>query len=172
MSSKLTNEDECPPPLPKKLKTTGANSFNDSNGDTEDPNGFLFDEDLTIEKVRTLQNKFCKERDWDQYHSPRNLLLAMVGEVGELSELFQWRGECQVGVPGWTAKDKEHLEQELADVFIYLVRLSEQCHVNLPKAVLSKIAHNSKKYPAEKVRGSSKKYSDYPQGTKLATPDD
>ena len=61
----------------------------------------------------------------------------------------------------WSEKDKKHLEQELSDVLIYLIRLSEKCHVDLPKAALEKIAINSKKYPAEKVRSCSKKYNEY-----------
>lgn len=61
----------------------------------------------------------------------------------------------------WSEKDKKHLEQELSDVLIYLVRLSEKCHIDLPKAAIEKIALNGKKYPAEKVQGSSKKYTEY-----------
>lgn len=131
-----------------------------------------FDPSITLEQIRAAQHKFIDDRDWHRYHTPRNLLLAMVGEVGELSELFQWRGEVKVGLPGWSADDKLHLRQELADVFLYLLRLSEQCGVDLPVAVMEKIALNSKKYPADVVRGSSRKYSDYPEGTKLAKPHD
>lgn len=131
-----------------------------------------FSPSVTLEQIRSAQFKFVDERDWHKYHTPRNLLLAMVGEVGELSELFQWRGEVGVGLPRWSNEDKRHLRHELADVFLYLVRLSEQCGVDLPEAVLEKIALNEKKYPAEVVRGSNKKYSDFPDGTKLATPRD
>jgi len=132
--------------------------------------GTLFNPIVTLEQVRALQHKFIDDRDWHQFHTPRNLLLAMVGEVGELSELFQWRGEVGVGLPGWTDVDKRHLRHELADVFLYLVRLSEQCGVDLPLAALNKIKLNEQKYPADQVKGSSKKYSDYPEGTKLAVP--
>jgi len=129
-----------------------------------------FSPSITLEQIRAVQHKFIDDRDWHRYHTPRNLLLAMVGEVGELSELFQWRGEVGVGLPGWSDDDKRHLRHELADVFLYLVRLSEQCAVDLPNAVLEKIALNEQKYPAELVRGQSKKYSEYPDGTKLAKP--
>lgn len=131
-----------------------------------------FSPSITLEQIRATQHKFIDDRDWHRYHTPRNLLLAMVGEVGELSELFQWRGEVGVGLPGWSDDDRRHLRHELADVFLYLVRLSEQCSVDLPNAVLEKIALNERKYPAELVRGSSKKYSEYPDGTKLAKPQD
>jgi len=129
-----------------------------------------FDPSISLEHIRATQHKFIDDRDWHRYHTPRNLLLAMVGEVGELSELFQWRGEVGVLLPDWSPDDKKNLRHELADVFLYLVRLSEQCGVDLPKAVLEKIALNEKKYPAEMVRGSSKKYFEYKQGTKLASP--
>lgn len=122
---------------------------------------FKFSEGPSLDQLRVMQNQFCKERNWDQFHQPRNLLLAMVGEVGEVAELFQWKGEVKEGLPDWSEKDKKHLAQELSDVLIYLVRLSEKCHIDLPKAAIEKIALNSKKYPAEKVQGSSKKYNEY-----------
>lgn len=110
-----------------------------------------FSSSLSLEEIRQIQSKFASERDWDQYHSPRNLLLAMVGEVGELSELFQWRGEVSKGLPGWPEAEREHLGQELSDVLIYLVRLAEQCHVDLPAAVLDKFKLNAQKYPPGKA---------------------
>ena len=66
-----------------------------------------------------------------------------------------------IAFPDWSLKDKHHLAQELSDVLIYLVRLAEKCHVDLPKEVVAKIALNSKKYPADLVKGSSKKYTEY-----------
>lgn len=112
-------------------------------------------------KSRILTNEFANERNWNKYHTPRNLLLAMIGEVGELSELFQWRGEVMEGLPDWSEKEKEHLGEELSDVLIYLLRLSEKCKIDLPAAVLKKISKNKEKYPPFKVWGSSKKYTEY-----------
>ncbi|EDO30025.1 predicted protein, partial [Nematostella vectensis] len=114
---------------------------------------------------RQKQNKFASEREWDQFHSPRNLLLAMVGEVGEVAELFQWKGEVKDGLEDWSEKERTHLGQELSDVLIYLVRLAEKCHVDLPSVVVQKIALNEKKYPVELVKGSSKKYTEYASKT-------
>lgn len=122
---------------------------------------FRFSEEPSLEKIRQMQSEFAKERDWDQFHQPRNLVLAMVGEVGEVAELFQWKGEVQEGLPDWTPREKHHLAQELSDVLVYLVRLAEKCHVDLPREVVAKIAVNSKKYPAHLVKGSSKKYTEY-----------
>lgn len=122
---------------------------------------FTFSPEPTIEDIRRMQAEFTDERDWNQFHQPRNLLLAMVGEVGEVSELFQWRGEVAEGLPDWTESEREQLAQELSDVMIYLVELAEKCHVDLPQAVLRKMALNRLKYPASKVHGSAKKYTEY-----------
>lgn len=127
----------------------------------EESSNFEFSKEPSLEKIRQMQSEFAKERDWDQFHQPRNLLLAMVGEVGEVAELFQWKGEVREGLPDWSPKEKHHLAQELSDVLVYLVRLAEKCHVDLPKEVVAKIALNSKKYPAHLVKGSSKKYTEY-----------
>lgn len=122
---------------------------------------YTFSAEPTLEDIRRMQAEFTDERDWNQFHQPRNLLLAMVGEVGEVSELFQWRGEVAEGLPDWTESEREHLAQELSDVLIYLVELAEKCHVDLPQAVLRKMALNQQKYPANKVHGSAKKYTEY-----------
>ncbi|XP_068445204.1 glutamyl-tRNA(Gln) amidotransferase subunit B, mitochondrial [Clinocottus analis] len=131
------------------------------NGGTSEPERFTFSPEPTMEDIRRMQAEFTDERDWNQFHQPRNLLLAMVGEVGEVSELFQWRGEVAEGLPGWTESEREQLAQELSDVMIYLVELAEKCRVDLPTAVLRKMALNRLKYPASKVHGSAKKYTEY-----------
>lgn len=128
------------------------------HGQQDPAERFHFTPEPSLEDIRRLQGEFSDERDWNQYHQPRNLLLALVGEVGEVSELFQWRGEVAEGLPGWTEAEREHLGQELSDVLIYLVELAEKCHVDLPQAVLRKMALNRLKYPVSKVHGSAKKY--------------
>ncbi|KAL5214011.1 hypothetical protein ABZP36_003163 [Zizania latifolia] len=114
---------------------------------------------VTLEALRRRMADFARERDWEQFHSPRNLLLALVGEVGELSEIFQWKGEVPKGLPGWGEREVEHLGEELADVLLYLVRLSDMCSVDLGKAALRKIELNARKYPVGQCKGSSKKHS-------------
>ncbi|XP_069545352.1 glutamyl-tRNA(Gln) amidotransferase subunit B, mitochondrial [Brachyistius frenatus] len=131
------------------------------NGGRARPQKFTFSPEPSVEDIRRLQAEFTDERDWNQFHQPRNLLLAMVGEVGEVAELFQWRGEVAEGLPDWTESEREQLSQELSDVFIYLVELAEKCRVDLPQAVLRKMALNRMKYPASKVHGSAKKYTEY-----------
>ncbi|KAK4766067.1 hypothetical protein SAY87_007709 [Trapa incisa] len=117
-------------------------------------------EGITLEELKRRMADFAKERDWDQFHSPRNLLLAMVGEVGELSEIFQWKGEVPRGLPGWKEEEKQHLQEELSDVLLYLVRLSDVCGVDLGKAAMRKIEHNAIKYPIKLFKGSSRKYTE------------
>ncbi|XP_072950579.1 uncharacterized protein [Typha angustifolia] len=118
-------------------------------------------ENVTLDDLKKKMADFAKERDWEQFHSPRNLLLALVGEVGELSEIFQWKGEVPRGLPGWEEEEKEHLGEELSDVLLYLVRLSDICGVDLGKAVLRKMELNAQKYPVHKCKGSSRKHTHY-----------
>ncbi|PON65972.1 NTP Pyrophosphohydrolase MazG-related [Trema orientale] len=114
--------------------------------------GVSEDESVTLVLLKKKMAEFAKERDWDQFHSPRNLLLALVGEVGELSEIFQWKGEVPKGLPDWKDEEKEHLGEELSDVLLYLVRLSDICGIDLGRAALRKVGLNAIKYPASKIQ--------------------
>ncbi|KAK4432978.1 dCTP pyrophosphatase 1 [Sesamum alatum] len=100
--------------------------------------------DVSLQELRDRLAEFARVRGWDQYHSPRNLLLALVGEVGELSEIFQWKGEVEKGLPNWSRDDKEHLEEELSDVLLYLVQLAHVCGSLILAAALTKIFKNAK----------------------------
>lgn len=115
---------------------------------------------VTLEDLRARMAAFVHEREWHRFHQPRNVLLALVGEVGELAEIFQWRGEVPVGLgPSWAAADTTHLGEELSDVLLYLLRLADLCSIDLPAATLRKIEKNAAKYPAHLARGSSDKVS-------------
>ena len=83
--------------------------------------------------------------------------------MGELCEIFQWRGDagCGPGLPGWTDADKTHLGEEMADVLLYLVRMADRCGVDLGAAAEAKLEKNARKYPADRARGSSAKYTAY-----------
>ena len=102
---------------------------------------------------------FAAERDWDQFHSPKNLAMALVAEAGELAAEFQWLTEAQSQTPD--APHRARIEAECADVLNYLLRLSDKLGIDLIAAAHAKIDANARRYPAEKVRGSSKKYSEY-----------
>ncbi|KAK4732588.1 hypothetical protein R3W88_025576 [Solanum pinnatisectum] len=108
--------------------------------------------DISLKDLSKQLEEFAKVRNWEKYHSPRNLLLAMVGEVGELSEIFQWRGEVDKGLPNWEESDKEHLGEELSDVLLYLIRLADICGIDLGDAAAKKILKNSIKYPEPKIK--------------------
>ncbi|CAL9126160.1 unnamed protein product [Musa textilis] len=123
--------------------------------------GMAGEEGVTLESLRKKMADFARERDWDQFHSPRNLLLALVGEVGELSEIFQWKGEVPKGLLDWKEDEKEHLGEELSDVLLYLVRLSDICGVDLGRAALRKLELNALKYPVHLCKGSSRKHTHY-----------
>ena len=109
--------------------------------------------------LRDKLREFAEARDWDQFHSPKNLSMALMVEVAELMEHFQWLTEEQSG--NLHATKKAVVAEELADILLYLVRLSDKLEVDLPEAALHKLEKNAVKYPAERVRGSSKKYSEY-----------
>lgn len=78
-----------------------------------------------------------------------------MGEVGELSEIFQWKGEVAKGLPNWSSDDKEHLEEELSDVLLYLVHLADVCGLDLGQAALTKIVKNAQKYPVTSTNHTS-----------------
>ncbi len=101
---------------------------------------------------------FAAERDWDQYHSPKNLAMALTGEVGELSEIFQWLTEEASKSVATNPDTATAVREELADVTLYLVRLASVLGVDLNEAVTQKLQKNAGKYPVDKAHGSHKKY--------------
>ena len=112
-----------------------------------------------LDKLRSRLDAFARDRDWEQFHSPKNLSMALSVEVAEIAEHFQWLTEQQSRDLG--AAKRAEVEQELADVLIYLVRLADQLGIDLLEAAQRKLAVNEARYPADKVRGSSRKYSEY-----------
>ena len=115
---------------------------------------------VDVAGLQEALGRFARERDWERFHSPKNLAMALAGEVGELVELFQWLTEDashQVACEGATAR---RVRDELADVLVYLVRLAAVLEVDLDEAVRSKLATNALKYPADRARGNAKKYLD------------
>ena len=115
-----------------------------------------------LNQLQAYLRQFAKDRDWDQFHSPKNLSMALSVEVSELLENFQWLTEEQ----SYTLDQQQRsaVADEIADVQIYLARLADKLDINIGKAIEQKIVKNEAKYPAEKVKGSSKKYTEYEQG--------
>lgn len=109
----------------------------------------------TIEDLKTALRRFADERDWEQFHSPKNLAMALGVEVAELAEHFQWM--TQQESLHLTDDKKEAVRHELADILIYLVRLADRLEIDLLAAAESKMIINDKKYPAESCRGCSER---------------
>ena len=108
--------------------------------------------------LRDVLRAFAAERDWDQFHSPRNLAAALAVEAAELLEPFQWLTDEQSRE--LSPESRAAVEQEMADVLLYLVRLADKLEVDLEQAARAKIALNAQKYPVEKARGSNRKYDE------------
>ena len=112
-----------------------------------------------LEQLRERLARFASDRDWDQFHSPKNLSMALIVEASELVEYFQWLTEQQS--KNLPVEKHQAIEEEIADIFIYLIRISDKLDIDLIKAANKKIEKNKLKYPAEQVKGSSKKYTEY-----------
>lgn len=113
-----------------------------------------------LEQIRQALRAFTAERDWQRFHSPKNLAMALSGEAGELLALFQWLTEEESRQPPATLR--AHVADEIADVQMYLVALADQLGVDIAAAVQAKMARNALKYPADRFRGSARKYDDPP----------
>lgn len=110
--------------------------------------------------IETIKNKladFAAQRDWQQFHSPKNLAMALTVEAAELLELFQWLSEEQSS--NLDDADRRRAREELADIQIYLIRLADRLGVDLEQAVQDKLRINEEKYPVELARGNATKYN-------------
>ena len=113
----------------------------------------------SLNELRARVNAFVAERDWEQFHTPKNLAMAMIVEAAELVEQFQWDTPQQSGQ--LDAAKLEAVSHELADTFVYLLRIAEVLEIDLIAATHEKIKLNALKYPVEKARGSNAKYTSY-----------
>lgn len=102
---------------------------------------------------------FAAARDWDRFHSPKNLAMALTGEAGELAAEFQWLTEAESMDPD--PERRQRIQEEVADVFLYLLRLADRLDLDLLQAAHQKIDLNTQRYPAHQVRGSARKYTEY-----------
>ncbi|ERV36620.1 nucleotide pyrophosphohydrolase [Pseudomonas aeruginosa] len=116
---------------------------------------------VDVGQLTAALERFAAERNWAQFHSPKNLVMALTGEVGELSEIFQWMDEEQSKDAARHPDTAQAVQDELADVLMYLVRLASVLGVDLDAAARQKLEQNNRKYPVEKARNSSKKYDQF-----------
>ncbi|MFZ3089980.1 MAG: nucleotide pyrophosphohydrolase [Nitrospirota bacterium] len=112
-----------------------------------------------MEKLIHKLKAFAKDRDWDQFHSPKNLAMALSVEAAEIVELFQWMTEEQS--KNLSPEKIEKLKEEIGDVMIYLTKLADKLGINPIDAAKEKLKINEKKYPAALVKGKSEKYNEY-----------
>ena len=116
--------------------------------------------DLDIAEVQRSLRDFARAREWEQFHTPKNLAMALSGEAGELCEIFQWLTPDE----SWQVMEDERAAQavrdELADVLVYVLRIADVLSVDLGEAVWAKLRQNEAKYPADRVRGSAAKYTE------------
>ena len=109
---------------------------------------------MNYEKINDEIKKFVNERDWDQFHSPKNLSMALSVEASELVEIYQWQKEDDYKTDD--VKIKDAVKDELVDIFFYLMRMCHKTNIDLEKSFYEKMEKNRKKYPIEKYKGKSK----------------
>ena len=113
----------------------------------------------SLHDLRIKINAFVAERDWAQFHTPKNLAMAMIVEAAELVEQFQW--DTPLESQHLTPEKREAVAHELADTFVYLLRIAEVLEIDLIAAANQKIDLNALKYPVDKAKGSNAKYTEY-----------
>lgn len=113
----------------------------------------------TLDEIRYRLRSFATLRDWDQFHSPKNLSMALSVEASELVECFQWLTEEQSG--DLTEEQHANAMDEIADIQMYLVRIADKLEIDILAAVTQKMKKNEQKYPVDQVKGSARKYTSY-----------
>ena len=118
---------------------------------------------MDISKIQSELRQFAHERDWNEFHSPKNLAAALTVEAAELLEIFQWSNSDGWDEIGQVGNVDEHVVQEVADILNYLIRFADIAGIDLEKAALDKIVVNAEKYPVELSKGNATKYNRRPE---------
>jgi len=118
------------------------------------------DSQTTLKELKEKIRKFCELREWDQFHNAKELTIGIVTEASELLQHFRFKSENEVDAMFHNSK-KQELTEEMADILFFLIRLSQRYDIDLTTELEDKMQKNKKRYPAEKARGSNKKYSEY-----------
>lgn len=122
--------------------------------------GELRDNDTHISVLKNIVKEFCEERDWDQYHDPKDLAIALITEASELLEIFRFKTQEDMERMLCDPAKRKEIADELADVFYFILRFSQKYGFDLSSEFIRKMGENGKKYPADKFAGSNKKYSE------------
>lgn len=118
------------------------------------------DQATTIQELRDVVLKFRNDRDWEQFHTPKDLALAIGIEAGELGEHFLWKKDAEIQAMLQDPTKIESLGDEMADVFVYLLSLADVLKIDITTSLSRKMEKNAKKYPVDKAKGNSKKYTE------------
>ena len=116
---------------------------------------------MDLKKLMSDVNAFSAERDWDQFHSIKNLVMALSVECSELVEIFQWMSEENSNKISSDTKNISRVEDEVADIFVYLLRIASKANIDVEKAIYQKLQKNALKYPVHLSKGNSKKYDEF-----------
>ena len=118
------------------------------------------DQKVTVAHLKNIVHKFCEDRDWGQFHGPKDLAIAIVTEAAELLDHFRFKTESEARKCLENSKNRTEVENEVADTLFMILRFAQMYDVDLTKALKRKIIHNQRKYPVHKSKGSNKKYTD------------
>jgi NTP pyrophosphatase (non-canonical NTP hydrolase) len=121
----------------------------------------LMDESASIHDLKEKIRKFCEDRDWDQYHSAKELTIGIVTEASELLEHFRFKSEKQIDKMFSDTEKRKEIIEELSDTFYFVLRLAQRYNIDLTAELKEKMKKNEVKYPVEKSKGSNKKYTEF-----------
>lgn len=114
-----------------------------------------------IEGLQEMVKEFCEQRDWDQFHNPKDLAIGISTEANELLDIFRFKSMEQMQELMENPVSREHIAEELGDIFFFLLRFAQKNGFDLEECVRSKMVKNDRKYPADKVKGKNLKYTEY-----------
>lgn len=118
------------------------------------------DTNITIEELKNVVKRFCEDRDWDQFHNPKELAIGIATEAGELLQRFRFKSEEDMANM-MQSSTKQAIEEELADVLYFVLRFAQMNDIDLSDALVNKVRKNDEKYPVQKAKGCNKKYDEY-----------
>lgn len=117
------------------------------------------DKNTTLADIKEMVTEFADQRDWHQFHTPKNLVMALASEVGELSDIFRWETGDQSKQTAIDPQTSQAVASELADVMMFAVEFASVCEIDIASAIKAKMKLNAERYPVEKSKGSAKKHN-------------
>jgi NTP pyrophosphatase (non-canonical NTP hydrolase) len=121
---------------------------------------YIVDNDTTVNELKDLVRQFCEERNWDQFHNPKDLAIGIITEAGELLDIFRFKRDDEITQMMNRPEKRTVIGEELADVLYFVLRFAQMNNIDLTDALLKKLEKNELKYPVIKSKGSNKKYNE------------